>query len=567
MVSLLLPIIVVIVIVLVVRKANAREGSMPSDGHAVRRVFQYLLHYGLFVVVTIGLSGLLGRILQTDALAAGGETALARDLAFLVVGGPLLVVLVLWSRRSFKHSPMEARSLGWATYVGAAALTALVVFMTALHQVLEWVVRLEEYDGLSVAQALVWGGAWAGLWWLDTHLTPRENARAHQLLGSLIGLVVVAVGLSGLLAASLRVLLGLDVGSALVSSGGPLRAGLVTLAVGAPVWVVYWVRSAVKIRRSPLWHAYVLLAGVGGGLVTAIVMGSSLLYTVLVWLLGEPRYATAALHFDGAPPAAAAAATGALVWSYHHAVLRSEVTEARNELRRVYEYLISALGLLSAAGGLTVLVAAVVEAASGTALVSGEAVNTLLAAATLLTVGGSVWWRHWRMVQAASADPAIEEATSPTRRLYLLILFGVGALAAVVALIVGVYLFFVDVVEGTLGTETLRRMRFALGVLLTTASVAGYHWTVFRADRDSSATDDEPGGPRFVLLVGPADPAIARAVALRTHGRVQAWARTDGAEAAWSVEEVMAALASSPADEMLVLCDSEGLQTIPVHRT
>ncbi len=567
MVSLLIPVIVVVVIVLVVRKVIAREGSMPSDGHTVRRVFQYLLHYGLFVVVAIGLSGLLGRILQTDAFAAGGETALARDLAFLVVGGPLLVVLVLWSRRSFAQNPVEARSLGWATYVGAAALTALLVFMTALHQLLEWVTGLEEYDGLSAGQALVWGGAWVGLWWLDARLTPRENARAHLLLGSLIGLVVAAVGLGGLLAASLRVVLGLDVGSALVGSGGPLRGALVTLAVGAPVWVVYWARSAVRSERSPLWHTYVLLAGVGGGLVTAIVTGSSLLYTVLVWLIGEPRYATATLHFDGAPPAAAAAAIGALVWSYHHAVLRSEVSEARNELRRIYEYLISALGLFAAAGGLTVLVAALVEAVSGTALVSGEAVNTLLAAATLLIVGGSVWWRHWRMVQTASADPATEETASPTRRLYLLILFGVGALAAVVALIVGVYLLFVDVVEGTLGTETLRRMRFALGVLLTTASVAGYHWKVFRADRDSSDTDADPGGPRFVLLVGPADPEIARAVAQRTHGRVQAWARTDDGETAWSVEEVMAALSASPAEEMVVLCDSNGLQTIPVHRT
>ena len=242
-----------------------------------------------------------------------------------------------------------------------------------------------------------------------------------------------------------------------------MRDGLVLLGVGAPVWIVDWARTASRYERDALWLAYVLLIGVGGGLVTAIASTSTLLYDVLVWLVGEPGGATATEHFDGAPNAAAAAVVGALVWWYHQALLKAGGAEARTEVRRVYEYLMAGIGLGAAAAGLVMVLAALVEAVTGGAFVGGDAVNTLLAALTLLAVGGPVWWVYWRQLQAATRAAPAHELASPTRRVYLFVLFGLGGLAAVVALIVGVYLLFRDLVEGTAGAETLRRMRLPIG--------------------------------------------------------------------------------------------------------
>lgn len=562
--------LVVTLVVLAVRKVVGREAGGPADAHAVRRFFQYVLLYGLLVVVGIGLSGLLGRLLERDALVVGSDQALARSLAFTVVGVPLFVGLALWTRRSFRENADEGRSLGWAAYVTAASLTALGVAMTGLSRVLGWVTGLEDYTGRGLADLLVWGGLWGAHWWIDARTTPREHARLHHLAGSLVGLATAATGLAGLLAGALSSLLGLDGGAAFAGGGHPMLRGLVTLAVGAPVWLVYWVRTASRYERErdPLWLAYVLLVGVGGGLVTAIIAASTLVYTVLVWLVGDPRSADAAVHFRSAPTAAAAAVVGALVWWYHHAVLERSGVEARSEVRRIYEYLMAGIGLLAAAAGLTTVVVALIEAVTGTArvVVGTSIVNTLLAAATLLAVGVPVWWTYWRRIQSAARGAVPEELASPTRRVYLAVLFGVGGVAAVVALLVGVYLLFADVVEGRLGAETLRRMRFAIGVLLTAATVAAYHWEVFRSDREHVPAVVETRGPRFVLLVGPADPAVAREVARRTHGRVQAWARTDDGRAGWSVDEVMTALGDTTAEEVIVLSDADGLHTIPVHR-
>ncbi len=147
----------------------------------------------------------------------------------------------------------------------------------------------------------------------------------------------------------------------------------------------------------------------------------------------------------------------------------------------------AAVGLVAAAVGLVLVVAALVEAATSDVLVAGAPLNTLLAAVTALGVGGSVWSRHWQLSTKVCERAPATEAASLVRRIYLVVLFGVGAVAAVIALIVAVYLFFQGVVEDELGPETLRRSRFAVGVLLTTVAVAVYHGAVYRSDREHLA--------------------------------------------------------------------------------
>ena len=569
-VSLLLPILVVVLVVLAIRRAATQRGgtgAAPGDAHAVRRFFQYLLLYGLLVVVGVGLTGLLGRLFEGGGLAAS-ETALARDLAFTVVGVPLLGAVAWWSRRRLAEDPTEARSLGWVFYATLASLTSLVQAMTGLNEVLRWAAGLDDFSGRGLAGLLVWGTSWGIHWWVDARITSPRHSGLHQLAGSLIGLVGTALGLGALVAAAFRALMGLDDAVLLVAGADPFREGVVTLLVGAPVWLVYWGLTAARRERDALWVSYVLLAGVGGGLVTAVVAATLGVYSVLVWLVGEPGSADAAEHFSSAPGSAAATLVGVLVWWYHRVVLTEAGVAGRTEVRRVYEYLMAGIGHGAAAAGVNTLLMALVEALTGTAYVGGEAVNTLLAAATLLAVGGPVWWLHWRLAQQAAREAPATELASPTRRIYLVLLFGVGGVASVVALLVGVYLLFQDLVEGTFGDETVRSMRVAIGVLVTTAAIAGYHGAVFRSDREHlpAAAAEEGHGPSYVLLIGPSDPQIAREVARLTRGRVQAWFRDGDGLPPWSLDEVRTSLASVTGDEVVVLSEPGGLRAFPVRR-
>lgn len=563
-VAVVLLVALVAVLAYAVRRGSEQPGG-PAGGHAVRRFFQYLLLLGLLVVAATGVSGLLGRVLERPLAASESELALA--VAFTVVGVPLYVVVAAWSRRMLRTVPGESRSLGWAFYATAATLTSLVVAAFGLNAVLRSATGLRPYDNADLAQLLVWGGVWTAHWWVDRRVTPADRARVHHLAGSLIGLATAATGLATLLAGAIAALAGLGSDAAeLAGRDERILQGGTTLVVGAVIWLVYWVRTAARSDRDPLWLGYVLLAGVGGGLATAIVSASTALYTALVWLVGDPRATDAATHFERVPSAAGAAVVGLLVWWYHHAVLAQEATGERTEVQRIYEYLMAGVGLLAAAAGLSTLLVALVEGLTRTrqVLAGQSTTNTVLAAATLLVVGVPVWALFWRRIQRAAALSPVDEHSAPTRRVYLFVLFGLGGVAAVVSLLIGVYLLIRDTLTSTPAGQTLYDIRIALGVLVSTAAISAYHWAVYRGERDTMTAAAR--GPRYVLLVGAPDPELVRAVAHQTGGRVQAWRRVGDGQEPWTAEEVMTALESTTEDEVIVLADEHGLHAIPVNR-
>lgn len=565
-VGLVLLVGLVVLVVAGLRRLTTRRDGAPLAEGTTRRSFQYLLLYGLLVVSASGLSGLLGRLLERSSLVVEDESSLARSVTFALIGLPLYLALALWSRTRLTTDRQEVRSLGWVVYLTLAALTALAVAMTALYDVLAWVVGIASFDGPALARLVVWGMIWAAHWWVDARLSTEPGLRPHRLVGSLLGLATAASGLTVLLGAALEVLLGLRDESLVGGTGPQMLRGAVLVAVGAPVWLLCWARTSLRATRSSLWLAYVLLAGVGAGLLTALTSLSLVLHTVLVWLLGDPGGDPAAAHFGAVPGVLAAAVVGLVVWWYHQAVLDASAAGGRTEVRRLYTYLMAGIGLLAAATGLTMVLVATVEAVVRGAdlVVTGSSTNTLLAALTLLLFGVPVWWLHWRGVErAASASPA-EELASPTRRVYLVILIGVGGVAAVVSLLSGVYVLVEDAFAGTLGAESARGARFALGVLVTAGVVAGYHWTVLREDREQRPAPAR--GPGFVLLVGRPDEGIAAAVGAGTGAQVLVWPRTDGQGQPWSAEEVIAALAGTEGHDVVVLSGPAGLQTVPIDR-
>ena len=142
------------------------------------------------------------------------------------------------------------------------------------------------------------------------------------------------------------------------------------------------------------------------------------------------------------------------------------------------------------------------------------------AAAAGTVVGLLVWWYHQQVLRGAGMV-----ARTEVRRIYEYLMAGIGLVAAAVGLTM--------VLSGLIETLTGR----AFG-----------------------------GGHAVNTLLAAADPEIARAVAHRTHRRVQAWSRTDDGAGTWPVEDVMAALSVAGAQEVLVLAEPHGLRTIPLRR-
>lgn len=561
--SLLLTAAPVVLLALLVRRMT-RPGGGAVDGGSVRRFFQYSVLYGLVLVVPTGITGLLALATGPVPTVVDGDAQLAGALTFTLLGAPLLVGVVLWSRAVHRRDPEERSTPGWAVYVTVTALTALVMAMAELYEVVAGAVegRTQVAAGLTLV-------VWTGTWYLHVRLlrstVPPHRACPHLAAGSVIGLGTLLVGTTEVIAGAGRVLL-LDSGdrtSASTVDGGPLA---LTVA-GALVWSRYWLRGYRRARPDALWLAHVLPVGVGASLVMAVVGTSLASYSALVWFVGDPA-STSVRHLAGTPAAVGAAVVGGSSWWYHRQVLRAAGQPQRTEVDRVHDYLMAGIALCAAAAGVVLLVVAGVASLLPASVVErgGSVVNGALAAATLLLVGGPLWWVFWRRVRRATTVAVARELSSPVRRVYLLVLVGLSAVAAVVAVLVAGHEAVQGLLSGGMDAWTLFDMRVPLGVLVAAAAVAGYHGRTYREDRRTAPRIGAAThrGPRYVLLIGAPDDGVVAAVRRVTRGEVRLLVRTDEPAREWVPDEVVAVVAVDPHPALAVIGAGDGLTTIPL---
>ena len=103
-----IPLLIMIgIVVFALRKLSHRTQPVDSTEQPVRLFFQYALAFGLFIIFTVGIAGLLSRILDTANIVNADQSSLASNLAFVVVGGPLLAGIIIWLRKSISQNPSD----------------------------------------------------------------------------------------------------------------------------------------------------------------------------------------------------------------------------------------------------------------------------------------------------------------------------------------------------------------------------------------------------------------------------------------------------------------------------
>ncbi len=152
------------------------------------------------------------------------------------------------------------------------------------------------------------------------------------------------------------------------------------------------------------------------------------------------------------------------------------------------------------------------------------------------------------------------------RRIYLFALIGLGAVTAIVSLIVLVYTVLQDALDGNLGTDSIRDAEASIGVLLAALAVTGYHWTVYQEDR-AKYPDEASVKLREVVYVGVDGRDMVRAIANATGARVHVWNRGDEVGASPVPIEVVEALGRLDEERVLVIQKARGsFEVIPLRR-
>jgi hypothetical protein len=487
-----------------------------SAGQTVRRLIVYTLLFALVVIAAIGVQTLLGLIIDPDALLVGENTSIiAQGLAFTLIGGPLAAVLwwFLWRRLA---DPVESGALAWGVYISGMSIVALISASTAL---LGFVAALidGDWNGSGLATGAVWVAVWFWHRWMWRHPVkgPRELDSVPAVLGAAFGLLLGAANavnlLNGLFTAAIRDLTGAQ------TIGGPWWIGTLQALVwaigGGAVWAWHWYREGARSNTTVLAHVVLILLGILLASVATLGGVGVVLYVVLRLLFDNTDPVRELLSPLGI--GLALASVGPVVWTYHRsvAIAQSPATRQASILAT------SGVALVGAASGLGV----VVNSALGILATSlaGEGLRALLLGGiSALLVGGIAWTLTWRPLRPADAT-----APAAGRRIYLIAVFGISAVVALITLLVIGFQLFDVALQG--GSRVIDQIRAPLGLLTATVLVAWYHFSVWRHDRADAAASAPAPRQRTVgqvVLVTGADPApLVQVIESVTGASVTVW--------------------------------------------
>jgi len=548
------------IVVFIVKAVAGRRGEQAATDSApvtLKRLFLFGSLYASLHAAAWGVAGLVA--LLAEGVDGRGERA-AVPLAMTIVAVPILFFLGRWALRAV--SDQQERGVAFAIYMNAALVTAFAVAMVTSIMTGSWLVGERGFPEMALASLLVWTPIWIGHWRLWRRYR-RDVANLHVYVGATAGLGTMA-GFGGALLVEIFSRL-LDSGTALEVGRGTdpdLSTWIVGFAVGAAVFAWHWILTGTREERDTLWHAYVVLIGVLGGLITLVAGAGVTLFAVLQWWFGDPGTNSAVRHFEDFIPALAAVIVGAAVWFYHRRVL-GPVAGPRTEVQRVYDYVVAAVGLVTAVVGVVILVIGFQEAVFPPEDSMTSEVDILLGALTTLAVGAPLWAQSWRRINRFLRAHETAELISPTRRSYLFGIIGIGGVVAAVSLIVLLVTIFNSVLGDGNG-ELRNNIQVPVAMIVTVGAVAVYHLLLQRKEQKHLPV--APQRPKQVVLVTGSE-TLAGEVRALTGAGVTVLHRLDANGEVGDAGSVAAAVAASEFEDLLVVLGPEGaVQVIPYRR-
>jgi hypothetical protein len=301
--------------------------------------------------------------------------------------------------------------------------------------------------------------------------------------------------------------------------------GMVVTLVGAPLWAFAWLTlqkalSEQAERESLLRLGLLYLLSLTGVIVT-LATGGVIVDEILRLAFGLHDSFQAFMRAIDDPLAACIPFLG--IWLYYgHWLNRTmaEVTDTprRAGMRRVYLYILSALGLTVTFLGLAMLLSFVVDMALVRVFWGTNMVGQLTAALALLLIGVPLWLLTWRPMQAealAQGDAGDHARRSITRKIYLyLALFAgvIGGMITAVALVNTLLRALFGGDTAGLGQDVLK----SIEVLFLFIGLGVYHGLTLGRDGKLAATALSEKHAAFpVLIFDPGDgfgPALLAAV-------------------------------------------------------
>lgn len=471
----------------------------------VRRLYFYTLSLISIEVIIWGVVGLLRTIISSRLV--GGGSLLATGLSLVLVGVPIFYLHWRTVQRDAQRDLEERASRIRAVFFYAMLMGILLPIIYAVLALLDR--GLVTLFGQPALRAWLGGSqsptdnliailinlvALVYFWRLlqiDWRADIPENflaetRRLYRYLWVLFGLTLTVSGIFNLL----RYVL-FAPGQNADQTVPMLAGGITFLIVGTPIWAFNWraVQSAlieVAERRSLLRLVVLYLISLAG-VVGVLAEGGWVLNSLIRWALGEPHTLLDFLQSNSAELGAAIPL--AVMWWYYGRILGEEVAAMpdqprREALRRLYDYILAALGLAVTFAGLLNLVDFLAQLAFAPDQIIGSYRQMLSGALSALLVGLPLWFINWREMQREAArldDTGDHARRSVLRKVYLylaLFLLVIGAMGFTGQLL---YTLLNSALSGASSDLGLEVTRMFLSLVITLLFLV-YHWRALRED-------------------------------------------------------------------------------------
>lgn len=494
---------------------------------SIRRLYIFLVAAISLWAVASAVTALLQNVIPPGSFVPVTTTALL--IAVIVIAMPFYLAHWLWAQR-LARDPLERGSLIRRVYLYAMLAIFLGWFISNAYELVAGTLRLllglGSPFGLygvvaptpleSVSNAVVGILVAAGVWVYhefivrqdDRVLTDTQDLavvrRVYIYFFAGVGLLMAGWGISQ----TLRLVL-----NQIGAFGGLDRQALVTeiarLAVGLPVWIIFWrwgqrlyrrqeaERESV-VRKLYLYVVIFLSASITVGLTTVLFAG------VLRTWMGLPSSG------DLRDPLSIILIAGA-IWAFHWFVLRQETASVQeNErqagLRRLYWYLVAAIGLGAFLIGLGGVVSVLISVVFGGDFFGAGLKEQLAWCTAALVAGLPVWLIPWRKAQtlAVQDNPQGEqERRSIIRKGYLYLFLLIASLTILGCAIYILWRFLSVMLGERIDGNLLTELAYPFAFGLIGAGVWVVHGLALRGD--AARFQKEASARRAAFSIGIAD--------------------------------------------------------------
>lgn len=487
----------------------------------IRRVYMYLISAISLNAVAWALIALLRNLLTPGLNQLRGGinynlTTVALQLAVIIIGLPIFLAHWIWSQRLAQREEEEQLAPLRLIYLYVMLTAFLAPFIANAYAFLKSGFRLllnfdlpiPTYssvlpDNANLVYALVAMVVLAMLWAYHFGIVraTRQKLPDPQFLDTLnrlyiyiftfIGLILAGTGVGNLL----RWLLFRIGDSINIVNAGVLAAALAQLAVGVPLWIIFWRQAEnlfqqgdeaeqISILRKFYLYLVIFLAALGTvGSLTALFAG--LLRRLLALeSQGDVRNVLCVLI------------PMAVIWAYHFIVLQQDARVLPEEqqqagVRRLYWYLIAGIGLMALLVGVGGDISVLIRSQFTQPTYIQDLLPEQFAWFTAVAIAGLfVWIIPWQKIQKEIVSPeqiGLQARQSMIRKIYLYFYLLIATLTFLGAGIYIVSQILLLILGGrtshTLGSD----MAHALAFGLIAAIVWIYHNSLIRRDNKALA--------------------------------------------------------------------------------